>query len=198
MAVPNPKTWAPGNIPTAAEFNTDIRDAIGFFKAPPRAQTRHNATITRASRTTWSLLPWNNEITDTDGGMHDNATNNSRLIAKTAGRYHVWANVTWEDHSVQPFEGDRGLQIRKNSAGAVGTGTLIAVDHRHCKTTAIGSHGASQQGCDGYVSMAVNDYVECFVYDADDDTVPIATPTGCYLEPQTWAAQRFGMVWVSI
>ena len=195
MAVPSPTTWTPGNIPSAAQFNADIRDAITFFKAPPRSQVMHNATITRPSRTSWSLVPWNTEITDTDA-MHDNVTNNSRLIAKTAGRYHVWVNITWEDHLVQAFEGDRGVQIRKNSAGSIVTGTLIGIDHRHCKTTAVGSQGASQQGCDGYVSLAVNDYVECFVYDADDGTSGGAV--GCSLEPQVWAAQRFGMNWISI
>lgn len=207
MAIPVPTIWADNTIPLASQFNTDIKGTVNFLRSVPRAQVMHNATIQRTTggptsngRTNWSVLPWNVDIDKTDGSaMHNTSTNNSRIIAQTAGVYHVWANITWEDHTSQSFDGDRGIQIRKNSAGAVGTGTLIGVDHRHCKTQLFGGQGATQQGCEGYVSMAVNDYLEVFVYDADDDVVPIVlTACGCFLEPQTWFAQRFGMRWVSI
>jgi len=201
VPAPSQQLWVAGRIPTAAQFNDDIRDAINFFKTPPRAQATHNATISRPNRTSWSVIPWNTTVTETDGSsMHNPGSNaGQRLVAQSAGYYYCWCNLTWEDHTAQPFDGTRGCAIRKNSAGSAAGGELVGIDQRHCKTNAIGSHGASQQGCDGYVFLAVNDYIEAFAYDADNDTVGFpSTDVGCYLEPQTWSAQRFGMIWVSV
>jgi len=203
--VPNPKSnWVAGTVPTANEFNSNIRDAINFFLSPPRAIARDTHAgsgnpIVRSTPTAWSLIPWNTTVAETDGAsMHDPSTtaSSAKLVAQTAGLYHVWASINWEDHTIFPFDGDRGLQIRKNSGGSASGGTLIAIDHRHCKTSAVGAHGASQQGCDGYVSLAVNDYVESFAFDDDNDTVG-GNPSGCYLWPGTWNAARFGMVWIA-
>jgi hypothetical protein len=194
--IPVAFTYADNTIATAAQFNAQIKDAQNFLKSVPRAQVMHNALITRPTQTSWSLVPWNLDIDKTDGGgMHSTVTNNSRVIALTAGVYHCWVNITWEDHAIQAFDGDRGVQIRKNSAGNVGTGTLVGVDHRHCFTNPTPAVGASQHGCEGYIFLAVNDYIETFVYDADNDTS--GGPVGCYLDPAVWFAQRFGMRWVS-
>jgi hypothetical protein len=195
--VPSSITWTAGTIPTAAQFNSNIRDPINFFKIPPRVAVAWNATpVTRTATATWELMRWNVDINDTDG-IHDPVTNNSRLVAATAGMYHVWCNIVWEEHSLQAYDGARGIMIRKNSAGAVGTGTLIGIDHRKCNTNPLERYGASQQGADGYAALAVNDYVEAFAYDTDDDTV-FGTPVGCYLDPSSYGAHRFGMTWVSI
>lgn len=193
--VPNPKSnWVAGTVPTANEFNSNIRDAINFFLSPPRVQVTHSATITRPSPASWSLIPWNTEAADADS-THDPVTANSQLVAKTPGLYHVWANITWEDHAASFYDGDRGVQIRKNSGGSNSLGTLIGIDHRHCNTLQlVGSSGASFQGCDGFVWMnGSTDYVECFAFDDDNDSGGV----GCSLKPNRWAAQRFGMVWIA-
>jgi len=48
-------------------------------------------SITTATGTT---LTYDGESYDTDT-MHDNATNNTRLTATTAGKYLIWANTAW-------------------------------------------------------------------------------------------------------
>lgn len=201
MAVPTaPTAFVPGNIPSATNMNTSVRDAINFFLNPPRCSVRDNrGTVTRTATGTWELLAWNVDVVDTDA-IHDPVTNNSRLIAKTAGMYYVWFNIQWELHNTQAYDGERGVMIRKNSAGAVGTGTLVGIDHRASNSNPLEKWAASMQGVAAYVAMAVNDYVECFAYDNDDDTTgfPAFTPVGCYLDTTDYNAHRFGMEWVSI
>ena len=88
--VPNPITWAPGNIPTASQFNTDVRDAITFFVSPPRVMVKNSATSASITPLTWTRLDWNQEDSDPDG-IHGATT--QRLIAVTAGRYFVTIHV---------------------------------------------------------------------------------------------------------
>ena len=200
--IPTTKTWAVNDIPTAAEFNQYVRDAHNFFKAPPRVLVKSNVDLTRSSRTSWSLVTWNTPIAETDGTNGHVSGQPSRIVALTAGRYHVWCNIQWEDHTVQLSEGDRGIQIRKNSGGSDSGGASVGIDHRHAQTAANVPNtapGCSQQGVEGFVSLAVNDYVEVFAYDADDDTTGIfpTVDSGCTLDLTRYNAARFGMVWIS-
>jgi len=58
-------------------------------------QVHHNATQS-ISNTTNTILAFNTEDFDTDS-MHDNSTNNNRLVATTAGKYLVVGKVEWQD-----------------------------------------------------------------------------------------------------
>lgn len=200
MAVPVVPTtpYVPGNIPTASDFNTFIRNAINYFVNPPRAIAKNTTgTITRTATATWQLMTWNNQVDDTDAIYDPAGTHPERMIIVTPGRYHVWLNCVWENHNVQPYDGDRGIQIRKNSGGLVTGGDIVAVDHRASNSNPNTTYSATQQGCDGYFSMAATDYFECFAYDTDDDTV-LGSPVGCYLDTTRHNSHRFGVQWVSI
>ncbi len=93
--VPSPRTWAVGELLTAAKLNTDLRDGLNFLLAPPLAVlTKGSQTITNNTAT---LLSWTAETLDRDNG-HDNATNNTRYTAQTAGWYdcregHQWSTA---------------------------------------------------------------------------------------------------------
>lgn len=189
--VPNPKTWSPGNIPTATEMNTDLRDAINFFKAPPRVLVKNNAQVDIPPQA-WTLLTWNTEDADTDA-MHSTSSNTSRLVAATAGRYEVKLQIRWEDH-LDP-EGVRACQIRKNSAGAVGSGNLVTADIRHHQDYLTGDHGASIQHCTGYIYLAASDYVEAFVW--HNQNTPIVGYDNSLVEHDMGDNIRFGALWVS-
>ena len=190
--------YSPGNIPNQTDFNTYIRDAQNFFLNVPRVVAKSSTgTVARSTPTNWDPVAWNAEDMDNDTS-HDTVTNNSRLIAKTAGTYYAWVSIVWENHSVQAYDGLRACVIRKNSAGSPVGGSQVALDRRASNSNPNGNYTASNQGCGGYVALAVNDYVEVLVYDNDDDTIPISTAVGCYLETTIYASMRFGMQWVSI
>jgi hypothetical protein len=96
---------------------------------------------------------WDEEVFD-DASIHDNVTNNSRLVVPsgyTRARllfYVIWTNISG---------GARYLQIRKNAAGVDGGGTSIAV--------AINSsvNEAGEVLDTGWHSVVEGDHFEAFV-----------------------------------
>lgn len=72
------------------------------------ARVYHNTTQTVSSGTPLAVA-FNSERYDTDT-CHDNATNNSRLTATTAGKYLIVGNINWSS----PVAGD--LDIRLNGS----------------------------------------------------------------------------------
>lgn len=187
--VPNPKTWAPGTVPTASEFNTDIRDVINFLKAPQRVLVSNNADVDLTTQT-WHLLTWNSEVTDTEG-IHSTASNTSRLTAVTPGWYSAWCAVRWE---VNSSNGSRQIQIREGSAGSESGGTMVALDIRHTQDNVLVN--GSTQHCMGMVQLGVGDYVEAFVWHDYDgslsDNVEIDHISGGGA-----TTVRFGMTWIA-
>ena len=190
MAVPAPRTWAPGEIPTAAHFNADIRDAVNFYKRPPAGQAK-DASDDTITAETWTLVSW----TDTDpfdtDTVHSTSSNTSRLVATTAGFYQAYAHLRWAEHIDNI--GIRSAQIRKNAAGASGGGSQVALDIRHSNNFSSDRMG---QSFTGFCQMAATDYLEVFVW--HDQTNAIGTPISTILyHGDTVAATRFGMVWIA-
>jgi hypothetical protein len=196
MAIPSGRTWAPGEIPTAAQLNTDIRDAVNFFKTPPRVQVR-NSTNLSVGLATWVLVAMNAEDTDTDA-FHTTGGSNSRLTvpAGCAGYYYWFITTRWENHTDQV--GARGVQVRKNSAGSAASGQRIGGDFRHSHHNVLTEDRTYRQGqsCTGLIQLAVADYIEAFVWADEDQVFPIADGTSLYHADPTGAASvRFGMIW---
>ena len=143
--VPNPRTWTSSEQVTAAKLNTDIRDSWNFFKAKPFCLLAKTADQSINVSTT-TAITWDVELKDSDGG-HSNVTNNSRYTAQTAGWYSVRCNTllvnfgfTWAD-----------LTIRKNGT---------AHQSRSTQIPELGSGSISPLNTEGYVQLAVNDYIE--------------------------------------
>lgn len=96
---------------------------------------------------TWVAHNFDSERWDTDG-IHDNATNNTRLTAKTAGKYSISATLTFGSGT-----GSRQIKIRLNGV------TDIAMDGRPPI-----SSGSTPLTIETKYNLAVNDYVECLVF----------------------------------
>lgn len=150
--VPVEDTIAVGAKIAATWGNSDVRDAINFLLSPPRVSVTNVAAHSHTSGTSL-LLTWDTEAYDTDT-MHSTATNTSRLIATTAGTYAVTARIAFASNAT----GIRYIDVRKNAAGNVASGTRVAFD----ANTAVASSTVTvvNVACD--VVMAANDYLEVF------------------------------------
>lgn len=150
--VPSEDTAVVGGKITAAYGNADLRDAINFLASGmPRVSVSHSAAHSHTSGTSL-LLAWDTEAYDTDV-MHDTATLNSRLVAKTAGTYQVTARQAFAANAT----GIRSLDVRKNAAGSAAGGTRVGYDSQTPVSGAVTSVAVI---CD--VVLAANDYLEAF------------------------------------
>jgi hypothetical protein len=68
----------------------------------------------------WKTLTFDSERWDT-ANLHDTATNTSRLKAPVAGKYYIFANITWETPLGSGFW---GLRIVVNGKTAISEQTL--------------------------------------------------------------------------
>ena len=96
----------------------------------------HNDAAQEIADDTTTTLAFNTEDFKTVSGMHDNSTNNSRLIAPSDGKYLIIGQVEWQDSTV----GSRWMQII-NQAGAtqatVGGPTVTATSVSMGQTIAV-------------------------------------------------------------
>lgn len=150
--VPNPRTWTASELVTAAKLNADIRDSYNYFNSPPLCRLTKNALQTISENTT-TAVTWQTEVIDRDGG-HSTVTNTSRFTAVTAGWYHLRTSIHWDEGAFVKFKW-ADLTFRKNGTTSqsravstqLATGNLFAVPHL----------------TEGYMQLAVNDYVEVMV-----------------------------------
>jgi hypothetical protein len=162
--VENP-AWADGSgggTPiTAAKLNV-VEDGITNAHLMPAARVTHNASqsITTSVET---VLAFNTERFDTAGGVaaaqHDTVTNNSRLTCLYAGKYQITANVAWAVGAT----GIRDLRIKLNGT------TLIAFT----RSTGISGSDAVFQSVTTLYDLAVNDFVQVFVFHTQGTTITI-------------------------
>ncbi len=83
--VPSEITWVTGQVVTAAQLNSNLRDAVNFIIAPPLAIMRQ--TIAGSFTTgTWTSVTMDTEDFDRDNG-HSTTTNASRYTSQTNGYY---------------------------------------------------------------------------------------------------------------
>jgi hypothetical protein len=127
------------------------------------ARVFHNAHQS-ITNDTLTALSFNSERWDTDA-VHDNATNNSRLIAKTAGRYLIGGGVYF---TADP-DGYRQIVIRVTFA-AGGTKTIATNN-----TNSLGGTIGSVLTIDTVFDLAVNDYVELLVRHNGGTGISVAT-----------------------
>lgn len=145
--VPSEITWTTGQVVTAAQLNSNLRDAVNFIISPPLFVGRQTVTQSIAN-TTWTVVTWDTEDIDRDNG-HSTVTNTSRYTAQTTGWYEISANVDWAASAT----GDRAISWTINGANRAGKVQLGATPSFD---TAI--HTA------GVVFLNANDYVEIGVW----------------------------------
>lgn len=142
MPYSSPSTQATGQVGTAAYANS-LKAATDYLATPPACAVTHNAAqaFTTAVETT---VAFNTETEDTDT-MHDNATNNSRITIKTAGRYLLVVNLGYASNNT----GARMVAFRMNGA------TFLAY-----KTQTATQSDNTMMDLTVCRKFAVNDYIE--------------------------------------
>ena len=104
-----------------------------------------------------TALTFNSERYDY-GGLHDPASNPSRLTAKKAGVYIITASILWASAAA----GARGLYLKLNGT------TLLAQEFEMHATT-----GYCGQAIVTTFKLAVNDYVEVIVIESGPATLKV-------------------------
>jgi hypothetical protein len=121
-------------------------------KAPhsniPTARVTHSATQSISTGGSGAALAFDTELFDNDI-IHDNGIDNTRLTAKTAGKYIVGGCTSWASNTT----GFRILRVRKNG--------VLVVDQ--ILDGAADATGAKVQSINTLVELNVNDYVELVV-----------------------------------
>lgn len=86
-----PRTWATGEVVTAAMLNQQVRDNHNFLYDAPAARA-WRTTDQSIANATWTAVLCDSEYFDTDT-MHSTSVNTQRLTAQTAARYYLHACV---------------------------------------------------------------------------------------------------------
>ena len=98
----------------------------------------------------WTSLTFNSERWDT-ADLHETATNSGRLKAAVAGKYYIFANITWES----PIgSGLWGLRLQLNGKTVIAEQTLPNTGTPFRISMSVGT----------LYSLAAGDYVEAQVF----------------------------------
>lgn len=182
MAYTTPRTWVALEYPTAAQFNTHVRDNIAFLANPPSCRVYNSAAASIANNTATILGTtgattafFNSERWDTDS-MHSTVTNPGRITINTAGLYLVAAHMGF----VPNASGYRQAYLRLNGS------TIICVE-----TIAASSSGAGTDLNPATIyKFAVNDYIEVVVHQTSGGALNLGSSANYTPE--------FGATWIGI
>lgn len=166
-------TFTAGEVVTAAKLNTNIRDAGNFFRNRPTCQISATASTTAATSAYTIAVMATTDI-DTDS-MADLA--NNRIIIKTAGVYRVTANAFWGSNAT----GVRYTAIR-DAAGAVGTGTILALSSTPGGTSGTGALTTK------LVRFAVNDTLRLELWQNSGASLATGTPQNLTFVSAEWVS----------
>lgn len=160
MAVPS-IAYVTAGARLLATYMNSIKDYLDYLMNKPGCQA-YRTTAGSIATATWSpAVGLDAEDFDRDG-MHNPATNNSRIVFNTAGRYRVTARHSWDANAT----GFRSIQVRINSAGSDSGGTELA---RAMYPGSATIYTSGEVHTTGYFD--VGDYVEYFVYQNSGTTL---------------------------
>jgi hypothetical protein len=180
----SPSTRSSGYKVLASDWNLLVSDIIylgsGTASAGRPAVMATSTATDALTQDTWigAIAFAGSDEYDTDG-MHNPASQNTRLLATAAGLYHITAEVYADAHNqFEPIH----LMIRKNAAGSSSGGTFLVQATNPFSTNAVILTAAQAQTT---VRLAANDYVELFVMSEASGESLVGTTQ----------AHRFGMIW---
>jgi len=127
MAWTSPATWSVGQIVTAANLNTHLRDnlttlnpndaagltAASFATAGVPYCLVRNSGATSIANATETVLTWDTDVLDPDAS-HDPGSNPSRITPNVAGQYVAFCSGAWASNA----SGVRTLYFRRGGSGA--------------------------------------------------------------------------------
>lgn len=117
MAWTAPKTWAVGDVLSASDVNTYVRDNAKWLGTDkPHCRVRNSANISHTTSGAYQALTFNSERVDV-GAMHDTTTNTGRLTVPSGGGgfYAIGGCIEFAADST----GRRGIQIRLNGSTVI-------------------------------------------------------------------------------
>ena len=124
-SVPVQRTWVTGEIVTAAEMNSNIRDSVNFLLTTPRCILGLSTLTTVSDSTTPTSIIWDTLYVNTDN-MSSPPSN--RMYAKTAGRFEFEFYVHYNAFTTTISTVMCGIQY--NNSTAWGSGTKLDEDVR--------------------------------------------------------------------
>lgn len=156
MAYSAPRTWTPGEYPTAAQLNQDLRDNVALLANPPACKVRKAAVQSIPHGASTTLL-FDTEDFDT-AAMHDPAVNTGRITCTLAGLHIVHGYLsmaTSTDYSSILYE------ITTNGIALVAGQSVGTINP---SGTGIALNGGA------LVKLAVGDYVSSVVFQVNGAT----------------------------
>lgn len=144
-----------------ATYQNSIKDYLDYLLNKPGAQAYRTVAGTIPTGTWSNGIGLDAEDFDRDG-MHDPATNNSRMVFQTTGRYRVTARLTFLSNAT----GYRQLDVWLNSAGTQGAGTFMTRDARAAVNGA-----TTTLECNFTRNFTSGDYIEMFGFQTSGGTL---------------------------
>lgn len=176
-APPVVRQFVAGEIEAAAFLN-GLGSVVNFLMNPPRCKVQQVSPIQSLTNNVWTAVTWDTEAYDTDA-MHNPASNNTRLVATTSGLYTMKSVIGFTGNAT----GIRGLQVRKNAAGNVASGTQM---DGLTNETSLTANNATVEWL-GEVQMSVGDYLEVFAFQNCGGGMSLVNSSGI----TTWASMRW-------
>ncbi len=148
MAYTTPKTWAVGDVLTAADMNTYVRDNVSFLANPPKVRCYNSGAISTTTATFTKLTFDTNRVNiDT---MHSTVSNTSRLTCNTAGFFSIISQAQFPANAT----GQRYLDIYLNNSTVISATDVVNV----------GSGATPTLNVATLYQLAAADYVETRAY----------------------------------
>lgn len=176
MAWNNPKTWASGNVLTASDMNTYVRDNTLYLYAQsglsPSCRVYNNAAISVENDGPVALT-FNTERWDTDD-MHSTVSNTGRLTCATPGIYHVYGSIRFASNNT----GNRFVSIRKNGSETWASNRVMAIQQGKVTMVSVATE----------VLLDTGDYVELLAYQSSGGALNV--------ESEGALTPEFGATWL--
>ncbi len=148
-----PRTWVVAESPTAANFNTHVRDNLNFLYGKPMCSL-YQATPQSISASTWTAVAFDAEFFD-NSTMHDTSSNNTRITPTAAGMYLLLGYGAFE-----PLATTLRTRFLKNAADIIGTSVAsfpVSVDNNGAPAFSI-------------INLGTADYVEMQIHQSSAGT----------------------------
>lgn len=180
--VPILRTWSVGEIATAAELNSNVRDSINFLLATPRIVLTSSVSTNVTGTHTPATFAFNSEVIDTDT-MHTGS--NAFATCNTPGLFDVFFQVHYPALTGQGQNHYVFCAFQVNSS-SWGGGSFITQDLR-CMSTVSGFGTSCFVGQD--LPLNAGDQVWFFV--AQTTTSTLTIPSGQFGSQATlqWVAE---------
>lgn len=145
--IPSEITWVSGQVVTAAQLNSNLRDAVNFLINLPVVELQQ--TVAQSiPNSAFTAITWNSEQVNNDG-MHSTSTNPSRITAVTTGRYLIASTVAYSSNTTGRRLTGYFINGSQLAGGQYEIGTLIG-----------GGNDTPITARTRQIFLNVNDYVE--------------------------------------